>query len=147
MGFWAKVLLATLLSLMAGAARAQVYRYVDSATGSFIYSNQKSDLPVLSRMSAPSPLRCASVSPLASGQVRSASKKTVAAGLAPAAFPRVSSAAQREYDSDRRRILQEELELEKSALNDAIGKGASEDIVHRHQANVAALERELDRTQ
>lgn len=61
-------------------------------------------------------------------------------------FPRVTPATQRQRDSERRRILTEELEAEQAAMNDAIATQAATEVIHRHRANVAALERELGNT-
>jgi hypothetical protein len=60
------------------------------------------------------------------------------AGLQQASFPRVTPDQQRSRDADRRAILQEELAAEQTALARAQGEQ-----LRRHQANVAALQREL----
>jgi hypothetical protein len=150
MQFWVKVLLVVVLSTVGGSADAQLYRYVDAETGWFVYSNRKFELPVQTRIAAPPSLLRASLpgpTPILNrDQNRSMSTKSATARYAPADFPRVTRSMQQERDSDRRRILQDELDAEKLALNAALGKGAAEDIVHQHRANVAALERELGRT-
>jgi hypothetical protein len=146
MQFWVKVLLVVILSTVGGSADAQLYRYVDAETGWFVYSNRKFELPVQIHIAAPPSLQPASLPGPTQIQNRKTPKKTAAAGFAPADFPRVTRSMQQERDSDRRRILQDELDAEKLALDAALGKGTAEDIVHQHRANVAALERELGRT-
>jgi hypothetical protein len=62
----------------------------------------------------------------------------------PADALRVSAEEQRLRDDDRRRILEQELKKESSALADASAQGAS-DAAARHAADVEALKRELAR--
>jgi hypothetical protein len=61
---------------------------------------------------------------------------------------RIDPAVQRERDSDRRRILEEELAKEQAVLTGLIRPGTAADpaTVARTQANVAALRQELART-
>jgi hypothetical protein len=60
-----------------------------------------------------------------------------------AGFPRVTGARQRELDGGRRNILRTELSSEQQALSTAIAAQAAQDVVQRHVANIAALQREL----
>lgn len=61
---------------------------------------------------------------------------------------RIDPAVQRERDSDRRRILEEELAREQAVLAGLQRQGAAADAatVARTQANVAAVRQELART-
>jgi hypothetical protein len=63
----------------------------------------------------------------------------------PAGFARVSAARQRDMDADRRAILEQELDEERHALAGAHAAHAASDVLARHVANVAALQRELAR--
>ena len=58
-------------------------------------------------------------------------------------FPSVSLQTQRFRDMDRRKILQEELDIEKKTLGMVMANGAAADTIHRHRMNVDALEREI----
>ncbi len=62
---------------------------------------------------------------------------------APSAFPRVSVSRQRELDGGRRAVLQAELTRELRALKAAEVTRAQPEVLDRHQANVAALQREM----
>lgn len=62
-----------------------------------------------------------------------------------AAFARISPARQREIDADRRGILQNELSEERRVLAVASAGHAAGDVLARHAANIAALQRELTR--
>jgi hypothetical protein len=72
--------------------------------------------------------------------------RPVAVPVTQSNFPRVTPVIQRERDSERRRILSEELLAERSALNDAVERQAPDVVIRRYRANVSALERELDNT-
>lgn len=68
-------------------------------------------------------------------------------GVAVAGRERVDAAAQRERDSDRRRILESEWQREQGSLADLLRQGASADGAQlaRTRANLQALRAELDR--
>lgn len=90
------------------AATAQIYR-CESADGTPLYQNSPGknckalDLPSLTTVPA----------------VRTPAARTAsAASAAPADFPKVDPAAQRGRDSDRRKILQDELEREQARLEE-----------------------------
>jgi len=92
--------------------------------------------------------------------------RTTTANAAPADFPRVDAAAQRSRDSDRRRILEDELSKEQARLEDfrkeynggepeRLGNERNyqkyldrverlKDDITRSETNVAALRRELE---
>ncbi|MFC3457517.1 MULTISPECIES: hypothetical protein [Massilia] len=117
--------LALSASVLAGApgpACAGVHAHVDPVSGMVVLSN----IAPTGRTAAPAPRR---------GQAGEAG--------APIAFPRVSAQRQREMDGDRRAILQEELTHERRALAAASAARAASDVLVRHAANVAALQREL----
>src|SRR5512138_3877519 len=102
-------LVISLSSLMsAPSAEAQIYR-CESADGTPLYQNSPGknckalDLPSLTTVPA----------------VRTPAARTAsAASAAPADFPKVDPAAQRGRDSDRRKILQDELEREQARLEE-----------------------------
>lgn len=58
-------------------------------------------------------------------------------------FPRVSASRQWELDGGRRAILLEELKVEQQKLKLATIERAATDVLNRHAANIAALQREL----
>lgn len=68
-------------------------------------------------------------------------------GVAVAGRERVDASAQRERDSDRRRILESEWQREQGSLADLLRQGASADGAQlaRTRANLQALRAELDR--
>ena len=113
---------AALLLLLQGAAQAGIYTHVDPVSGMTVMSN----VPTAGQPGA--------------------IKTRPAAGAgdtAPADFPRVSRERQRERDGARRSILDNELEAEQQALAAAAARRAAQSVLNRHQANVAALRREL----
>jgi hypothetical protein len=65
-------------------------------------------------------------------------------------YPVVAEAEQKVRDADRRLILQTELSAEREALakvkarSDTAGPNEQASVVHRHEENIKALERELD---
>lgn len=66
---------------------------------------------------------------------------------AQSAFPSVPPAIQQERDATRREILTIELSAEQAALAAARGKWPADPLAaHRHELNVAALQRELGAT-
>ncbi|SRR5690606_5844711 len=146
-------LVISLSSLMsAPSAEAQIYR-CESADGTPLYQNAPGrnckalDLPSLTTVPS----------------VRTPAARTASA---PAEFPRVDAAAQRNRDSDRRKILQDELDREQAKLEEfrkEFNGGEPERLgnernyqkyldrverlkgdIARSEANVASLRRELD---
>ena len=143
--------------LAAPLAQAQIYR-CESPDGTPLFQNAPGknckalDLPSLTTIP--------SVRTPASGA------RTTTANAAPADFPRVDAAAQRSRDSDRRRILEDELGREQTRLEEfrkEFNGGEPErlgnernyqkyldrverlkDDITRSETNVAALRRELE---
>src|SRR5688572_22784690 len=113
-------------------AHARLLRHVDSDTGSIIFSNMPASTAEKKREA---------VNSKNANSEREPARNPVA--HTNTAFPRVSSQAQRLRDLDRRKILKAELEIEKGALQAAMSRKAANDIVHRHEMNIAALEREI----
>ena len=97
---------------------------------------------------------------------RGATRTLPRAGISPASFPRVDASTQRLRDSDRRRILQEELRAEEEHLShlqvefnhgqpqpsgdESLGTGRYRehvqrlfDDIERSEGNIASLRREL----
>ncbi|MDR3428828.1 MULTISPECIES: DUF4124 domain-containing protein [Silvimonas] len=147
------------LSLLAAFAHADIYKYVD-ADGRITFSN----LPMhgASRVyTDPIPM-----GNKARGKGTGASGTRVTAP-SPADFPRVDSATQKSRDSNRKQILQDELNTEQQALADSrralsdaqaspdaqANSAKYQDRVSRlrdnatvHEKNVAALQQELARS-
>lgn len=155
------------LMLWAGAASAQIYR-CENADGVIEYSNAPAsgrergckpvDLPAITTIPAPKlPARAAAApAPAPSGAARAPS---------PEGFPKVDGATQKARDSDRRRILEDELSKEESKLADLrkeYNGGEPErrgdernyqkyldrvqrlkDDIGRSEVNIASLKREL----
>ncbi len=103
------------------------------------------------------------------GRARGARTVSTRAGISPASFPRVDINTQRMRDSDRRRILEEEMRTEQERLaqlraefNDGRPRPAGDEVVgsnryHEHvqrlyddiersEGNIASLQRELTPT-
>jgi hypothetical protein len=140
---------------LAPAVQAQIFR-CESADGTPLYQNAPGknckalDLPSLTTVPS----------------ARTPAARTASASSAPADFPRVETAAQRSRDSDRKRILQDELDREKARLEDfrkEFNGGEPERLgsernyqkyldrverlksdIARSETNVASLRRELD---
>jgi hypothetical protein len=91
------------------AAQAQIYR-CQSADGTPLFQNSPGkdckamDLP--------------SLTTVPSVRLPAAGARTTAANATPSDFPRVDASAQRSRDSDRKRILQDELEREQARLEE-----------------------------
>jgi hypothetical protein len=141
--------------LAAPVAQAQIYR-CESADGTPLFQNapgkncKPMDLPSLTTVPA----------------VRTPAGAARTANAAPADFPRVDAAAQRSRDSDRRRILEDELGREQARLEEIrkeynggeperLGNERNyqkyldrverlKDDIARSETNVAALQRELE---
>lgn len=144
-----------LLMLVAGVAHADtLYKCTDEA-GRATYTNQKTGAKNCTVLTQDKPVSTFSA-PAA---------KTKPATPTPEGFPKVSSESQKSRDSDRRRILEEELANERRSLDEAkralaeqesIREGGErnyqrvldrlkpyQDNVQLHERNVDALQREL----
>lgn len=58
-------------------------------------------------------------------------------------YPRISPIVQRTRDSERLAILNNELQLEQTALAEAVSRNAPEEILRRYRTNIEALRREI----
>jgi hypothetical protein len=144
-----QLLLLTLLAGVSGAAQAQGEVYVCTDEGGRReYKNtgttkgcKRVDLPGLTMVPAPAPR---------SATQTAAAKPTVA----PVDFPKVDSATQRARDSDRRRILQDEMRAEEQKLadlkkefqNGASTRGDERDSA-KYQERVAMMQDDISRTE
>jgi hypothetical protein len=79
----------------------------------------------------------------ARAQRQSSPRRTGRATYSPPDFPRIDPATQRARDNERLIILKEELQTEQMAMNDAISNNAASATVQRHEAVIAALQREI----
>jgi hypothetical protein len=126
-----RVLLRAGLLAFAGASQAGVFTHVEPRTGLTIISN------VAAR-------------PESGQRMVSSSLQTRARGMSTnvesGQFPRVSVQQQKELDGGRRSILLDELANERDALQAATARRAATDVLHRHESNIAALQRELQNT-
>jgi hypothetical protein len=148
-------------------AQAQIYR-CQSADGTPLFQNAPGRNCKV--MALPSLTTIPSVRTPATGRAAGAASttttNTTTASAAPADFPRVEASAQRSRDSDRKRILQDELNRERSRLEDMLAEyngGAPawpesqrgqqkyververlKDDITRSETNVASLRRELE---
>jgi Domain of unknown function (DUF4124) len=143
--------------LAAPLAQAQIYR-CESPDGTPLFQNAPGknckalDLP--------------SLNTVPSVRLPAGAQRTATANAAPSDFPRVDAAAQRSRDSDRRRILEDELGREQARLEefrkeynngeperqgnernyqkylDRVGR--LKDDITRSESNVAALRREME---
>jgi hypothetical protein len=141
--------------VLPSAAQAQIYR-CESSDGTPLFQNSPGknckamDLPSLTTVPA----------------VRTPSSRATTANATPSDFPRVDAAAQRSRDSDRKRILQDELAREKTRLEEIrkeynggeperLGNERNyqkyldrverlKDDITRSESNVASLRRELE---
>lgn len=107
----------------AGHAQAEIYR-CELANGVVEYNNtvtagkdkncKKIDLPQITTIPAPkTPAPQATGSRPASGATQTAAKSS-----SPGEFPRVDASTQKARDTDRRRIIEDELKKEESKLSD-----------------------------
>jgi hypothetical protein len=158
-----KLLIRTSLAIALGGilampvAQAQIYR-CESADGTPLFQN------------APGknckPMDLPSLTTVPSVRSPAAGPRATTANAAPSDFPRVDAAAQRSRDSDRRRILEDELGREQTRLEeirkeynggepDRLGNERNyqkyldrverlKDDIARSETNVAALQRELE---
>ncbi|SHH24649.1 hypothetical protein [Massilia sp. CF038] len=104
---------------LASSAHAEVFKHVEAGSGLMVISN---------------------VPPKQTGQQ---AQPRVMQNDSPAAFPTVGKQRQKELDGGRRAILEQEMASEQQALQTARLQKAAADIIARHNANLAALTREL----
>ena len=142
----------TLLGTAGTSAHARIHRHVDPETGITTYRNYPSSTQRREkRVALPAPQEV-SVSPRTLPPVEEPTPiKRVSTNtrLVPATyngFPRVSAEIQRERDSERRRILKEELVWEQTKLDQAIENKSASDVVQRYKGNIEALHREISNT-
>jgi hypothetical protein len=124
------IIQATLLFLMSGQVHAEVYRKIDPNTGHITLTN----IPPRSGTEAEAPEKKTALPPKA---MPAPSTKS------PGDFPKVSPVLQKERDTDRKKILEDELKAEQLALKEANEKKAAAEIIARHKINILALEREI----
>lgn len=143
-----KIACLILCGTLAQAAQGQLYRYLDPATGWIVYTNRQAPILIVpENTAAQAAAAVASGTPDASGVVRPTPRHGESRVISvPSGFPRVTPAMQTSRDSERRRILDDELQSEQAALTAALQGNAASDIVQRHRSNIAALERELHNT-
>jgi hypothetical protein len=147
------VKLAALAAFSSPTASAEptLFRHEDPVTGITTFSNlplrieKQPSLPEAAAPSStardaiPAPPEAASyAAPIA----REGESRAAASG---AGFPTIGAGIQRGRDSERLTIIEDELRGEQNALSEAVAKDAPRDIIRRHEANIAALQREIDR--
>jgi len=119
------------LFLCSEISSAQVFKKIDPTTGHVTLTN----IP---------PKSLNQVNTEGSTIAQTVEKKDVTkARVSPVNFPKLSPEVQKDRDSDRKKILEEELKTEQIALKNASEKKVDVDIIARHKVNVAALEREI----
>jgi hypothetical protein len=148
----------TLLGTAGAPAYARIHRQVDPATGITTYSNvpfpaQRREHRVAPPVPREAPGPAAAPAPdtmpsraAVPAEEQPPIKPAPASRLVPSAyrgFPRVSVETQKERDSERRRILKQELAWEQAQLDQAIENKAAGDVVQRHRANIESLHREI----
>lgn len=149
------------MTFAACSARADIYKFVDEH-GVVTYTNVPSRLPATGASKVavdppPPPIPAPAGTP--------SSPQAKAKASSPANFPRVDSETQKQRDSTRRQILEEELKTEEKLLDEARSAAVDgeatrqgdernyqkyldrvqklKDEVDQHEKNVAALRREL----
>jgi hypothetical protein len=149
-----RYLLALLCLCHSGWTRAEIYKSVD-AEGHVTYSSTPSRGAKKLGLGPLSPPSYLSPSPPSDSPRRT---RTYDRPASPSDFPRVDSATQRNRDSMRRKILNDELSAEEKLLNEARASlqqektardGAKiaplQDEVTLHEKNISALKTELAR--
>lgn len=132
--------LAVLLGALHLTAGAEVFARIDPVTGHVTYTN----------MPPNSGIEQDALAPTTPGKVQQPARPKVASNVLSSpvverVFPKVTPAEQRQRDVDRLSILHDELSSEKAAYAVAQTKKAGADVLSRHRANIASLERELAR--
>lgn len=122
------------------AAQAQVYQRIDRITGHITYTNLP---PPGIEVDAEAVAQQPRANPPVQLDKKPTARRREAKLMAPATFPRINAAEQKERDLDRRAILMEELLSEQKALNRLGQKADDPQTVQRHRENIASLKREL----
>lgn len=124
------LLILTLLSLSAPALADTLYKCTDKQSESVLFTNQK----IAGR-------QCVVLSQTADGG-SAAPRSKVAATPSPPDFPKVSSQTQKDRDTNRRTILEQELANEQRNLDEA-RKAGNANKAQLHERNIAALQKEM----
>ena len=149
-----------LLAIVATATRADIYECVDP-NGNKRFTNIKAEAKGCKLLNV-------SVPNVVPGAKPPAAKSGAAATPTPSSFPRVDADTQRQRDTDRRRILEQELHNEEKMLDQAKKELTAQDsvrlgsernyqrVIERlepykkkvklHEDNIASLKRELSAT-
>ncbi|MFZ6754768.1 hypothetical protein ACO0KY_15470 [Undibacterium sp. Dicai25W] len=112
-----------------GSGHAEIFNYLDRVSGVTVMTN------------VPPPLGSDSDGDH-TPQVRNRSSR-INEKSRPVGFPTVNPQLQKERDSERREILQNELEGEQQHVNLALARKEPANVIHRHLENITALKREL----
>lgn len=144
----------TFLGLTDALAHTRIQRQIDPETGITTYSfNPSPDHRREKPAPPPVPRAAPDTTPLRTTAPAAKQTETRIAPpirLTPSSyrdFPRVSADTQKERDSERRRILKQELVWEEEKLAQAIENKAAGDVVQRFRANIEALQREIRNAQ
>jgi hypothetical protein len=133
------------LGIAAALAYGSLHKQVDPATGVTTWRYRPP--PPAERKPAPAPAKPVAAARASSAAAPARAPAQVLARPAEArGFPQVPQQLQNERDSERRRILVQELALEQAELEQAIVARAASERVARLRANVAALQREIAST-
>ena len=151
-------LIGLLLAISAAAVRADIYECVDPS-GNKRFTNIKAEAKGCKLLNVSVPNTVPAVKPPAAKGATTATTST------PPAFPKVDADTQRQRDTDRRKILEQELANEEKLLDQARKELAEQDSVRLgsernyqrvlerlepykkkvklHEDNIASLKREL----
>lgn len=122
---------------------AAIYKLDDHVNRVTIYSNMPiSPVPAKKDEPKPPPAKEADI-PLLQTPTPSPGISARPAGSASTDYPRISPTVQKTRNGERLSILIHELQMEETALNDAVAKNAAADIIHRYKSNIEALKREI----
>lgn len=125
--------LGTGLLLVATCARGAVFSRVEAGTGVVVHSNLAvATVPIVFEFGS---------QPASSKSGASKKVKYSAQNVSPA----LGLPKQSDREVDRREILTSELRSERYGLQAAKSQNAASEVIARHQSNVAALEREIER--
>lgn len=125
-----KISILLALFFIESSCLAQVFKKIDPTTGHITITN-------IPPRSIQSPIE-SQVSPVPAEKKVAAKTKSV-----PANFPKLSPEIQKERDSERKKILDDELKAEQLALKNASIQKTDTDTIARHKQNIVALEREI----
>lgn len=126
-----KITVLLLMLFVGSTCLAQVYKKIDPVTGHITITNI--------------PPRSIQASTEQQTPIALPVEKKVVAKVknVPANFPKLSPEIQKERDSERKRILDDELKSEQAALKNASIQKTDPDTIARHKQNIVALEREI----